>query len=79
MSTNNRLAAIAIGFAVVATPLFGAAAGTAPYRRHFANRPLYRPVQVATVDGWRHRTGRGWDHSCHNLDYLPNMFACSAK
>jgi hypothetical protein len=80
MSTNNKLVAIVVGFAVVAAPVFGAMAETAQQSRQFANRTYQPSIRVASTSTWRHRnTARGWDNTCHNLPYMINMYACSAK
>jgi hypothetical protein len=79
MSTNKKLVAIVVGFAVVAAPVFGAMAETPQQSRYFANRTYRPPVRVASASTWRHRTGKGWDNSCHNLPYMSNMFACGGR
>jgi hypothetical protein len=79
MSTNKKLAAFVAGFALVVGPMAGAAAETRTYHRHIVKKPQYRPVRVASDSGWRHRIGKGWDNTCHNLPYLINMYACDAK
>jgi hypothetical protein len=43
---------------------------------------LHRTAEGELVDcrGWRKRdTVIGWDNSCFGLDYLPSMYACSAR
>jgi hypothetical protein len=78
MSTNNRLAALAAGFAILLAPMAGAAE-TRTHHRHIVKKPHYREVRVASGNVWRHRIGKGWDNTCHNLPYLINMYACSPK
>ena len=79
MSTNNRLAALAAGFAILLAPMAGAAAETTARHRHIVKTPHYREVRVASGNVWRHRIGKGWDNTCHNIPYLINMYACSPK
>jgi hypothetical protein len=79
MSATSKLAALAAGFAILLAPMAGAAAETRVHHRHIAKRTQYRPVRVASESGWRHRIGKGWDNTCHNIPYLPNMYACDAK
>jgi hypothetical protein len=79
MSTNNRLAAFVAGFVIILAPMTGAAAETRTHHRQIVKKPHYRPVRVASESGWRHRIGKGWDNTCHNIPYLINMYACDAK
>ncbi len=79
MSANKQLVAFATAFAVLAASVSGAAAETTAHRQHYMNRPQYPPVRVATANGWRHRTVRGWDNTCIDVPWLANMWACGAK
>jgi hypothetical protein len=88
MSANTKLVAIAASLAMLAASVCGAYAerrAKSEYR-HVADGPGQvvrdgsgRTVRLGSTAGWRHRTGRGWDNSCHNLPYLINMYACSNK
>lgn len=88
MSTNNKLVAIAVGLAVLAAPLFGAADAKPKikaHHRHYVSEPRVCPVrQIADgslVDchGWRKWSGSiGWDNTCYHLDYLDSQFACTS-
>jgi len=79
MSTNRKLATLAAGFAILLAPMAGAAAESRTHHRQIVKKPRYRPVRVANDSTWRHRTGKGWDNTCHNIPYLINMYACDAK
>jgi len=88
MSIRNRFTAFAACLALLAAPLAGAAAedGAKSNHRHYVKKraacPLHRTAEGELVDcqGWRLRSNAtGWDNSCFNLDYLPSMFACSAR
>ncbi len=88
MSVNGKLVALTGAFALLAAPLFGAAAetGSKTHHRHFLNKARGCPVrQIADgslVDcrGWRKWSGSiGWDNTCFDLDYLPSEFACSSS
>jgi len=47
------------------------------HKGHFAY--ITREGDIVYSNGWRYRQGYGWDHSCHNLPWLPSMFACSVN
>jgi hypothetical protein len=89
MSTNNKLVAIAVGFAVLAAPLFGAADAKPKIKTHHRHHvselrgcPVHQIADGSLVDchGWRKWSGViGWDNTCFNLDYMPSQFACSSK
>ncbi len=90
MRISNKIAAIAAGFAILATPIFVAEAKPKPtpkhkmHHRHFVKKPHLRGVRYSPdgdlIDrnGWRRRTGV-WDNTCLNLDYLNSMYACSSS
>jgi hypothetical protein len=78
MNAKVKLVAVAAGFALLATSVSAVAAESRQHR-HFANKPVYHPTRYAAIGDWRHRNARGWDHSCLNVPWLSNMFACSAK
>jgi hypothetical protein len=86
MNACNKLTAFAIVFAMVAAPLFGAAAETETrtkaHSRYYAYRQpqpyVRRSPDGALIDsnGWRLRDGH-WDNTCfRTLDYMPSMWAC---
>jgi hypothetical protein len=79
MSTNNKLAALAAGFAILVGSMAGSTAEARPHHRYIVKKPHYREMRVASGTVWRHRIGKGWDNTCHNLPYLINMYACSPK
>jgi hypothetical protein len=82
MSANKKLAAIAAGFVILLAPMAGATAETRTHHRHVVKKAHYRPdrpVRVASGNTWRYRTAKGWDNSCHNIPYLNDMYACSAR
>ena len=77
MSTNKKLAVFAAGIAILFAPMAGALAESRTHRGHVVKGARYRPVRVASDSGWRHRSTKGWDNTCHNVPYLINMHACS--
>jgi hypothetical protein len=79
MSANKRLAALAAGFVILLAPIAGAAAETRTHHRYIVKKPHYNPVRLASGSTWRHRSAKGWDNTCHNIPYLINMYACSAR
>jgi hypothetical protein len=91
MLASKKMVALAAAFAVLATPLAGAAAQTRTYHRHYAYWPHSRPYAARYLNypaglgygygaGWRLRSNaRGWDNSCIDAPWLPSEFACSAK
>jgi hypothetical protein len=81
MSAYTKLVAIAASLAMLAASACGAyAEQTAKSEyRHVADGSG-QVVRIGSTAGWRHRnTARGWDNTCHNLPYMINMYACSAK
>jgi hypothetical protein len=86
MTISRKFQVLAACVALFAAPALGFAEDTKNHRRHFVRKqascPLHRNAEGELVDcrGWRKRdTAIGWDNSCFNLDYLPSMYACSAK
>jgi hypothetical protein len=89
MSIYKKIAACAVAFAVLSAPFFAASADARPwkhYRHHgyYATAPhsqLRRVAGGALADrnGWRYRTGYGWDNSCFNIDYMLSRYACTAQ
>ncbi len=88
MSICNKFAAFAACLALAAAPLAGAAAedgATKKHHRHYARKPAGCPVhrtaegELVDCQGWRYHANSGWDSSCFNLDYMPSMYACSAR
>jgi hypothetical protein len=86
MITNNRLAAIAIGFAVLAVSVNASAANrkARAHHRHYVTKSIgcsvYRNAEGELVNcrGWRKRDNlAGWDNTCFNLPHLSSQFACS--
>jgi len=87
MSVKNKLTIFIAAFAMLATPMLGAAEGKAKtkiHHRHLVNKARGCPVrQIADgslVDchGWRKWSGSiGWDNTCLHLDYMASQFACS--
>jgi hypothetical protein len=87
MITSNRLAVIAIGFAVLAASINASAESrkTRAHHRQHATKssgcPVYTNAEGELVDcrGWRKRSNAtGWDNTCFNLPYLSSMFACGS-
>ncbi len=91
MAISNKLAAFAAGFAVLAAPMFAAAAEAKAkhhhhhhHLRHFAKKPHIRGLRYSPDgdlidrDGWRLRSGV-WDNTCFNLDYMASVYACSGS
>jgi len=87
MSHCKGIAAFAACFSLLAAPVAAAEQQAKPHHhRHFARAPHHCPVHrtvngdLVDCQGWRLRdNATGWDNSCFKLDYLPSMFACSAK
>jgi hypothetical protein len=86
MAISRKLAVLASCIALFAAPALSFAEGMKSRHRHFARKPvscpLHRTAEGELVDcrGWRKRdTAIGWDNSCLGLDYLPSMYACSAR
>lgn len=78
MSANKQLVAFATAFAVLAVPVFVAAAQAKSFTSHrpMVHRTIHHPMYAGQ---WRHRTTRGWDNTCLDLPYLASQFACDAK
>ncbi|MGO9546331.1 MAG: hypothetical protein ACLPPF_16235 [Rhodomicrobium sp.] len=87
MSFCNKFAAFTACLALIATPLANAAAEPSPknHHRHYSKKPAGCPVhrtaegEIVDCHGWRYHANSGWDSSCFNLDYMPSMYACSAR
>lgn len=89
MSITNRLVVCGAILTLLVSPLFTTSSNAKPkryYQRHDYGRyppgatgPLRRNAEGDYIDrdGWRYRTGIGWDNTCLNLDYLPSAYACS--
>jgi hypothetical protein len=79
MSANRMSVAIAAALSLLAASAVTAAAESRSHVRQFSAKPAYQTARFANAGDWRHRVVRGWDHSCVNVPWLTNMFACSAK
>jgi hypothetical protein len=86
MMLSRKFVALAGCSALLAAPALSSAEGVKGRHRHFARKsvscPVHRNAEGELVDchGWRKRANvTGWDNSCFGLDYLPSMYACSAR
>jgi hypothetical protein len=83
---SREVVVLAGCIALLVAPAPGFAEGVKRHHRHFARKPVSCPVhrnaegELVDCQGWRKRDiVIGWDNSCFNLDYLPSMYACSAR
>jgi hypothetical protein len=72
--------------ALLAAPALSHAGDTKGRHRHYLGKPVACPMhrnaegELVDCQGWRKRANAtGWDNSCFHLDYLPSMYACSAR
>ncbi len=80
MRANKVLLALVAGVSLLVASASVAAAASRTHHRQYVAKPYYYAPRYANAGGWRHRnTVRGWDHSCLNVPWLSNMFACDAK
>jgi hypothetical protein len=86
MIIYNGLAAIAVGFVLLAASINASAENRktrAHHRHHHATKPsgcpIYKNAEGDLIDcrGWRKRVNGGWDNTCFNLPYLSSQYACT--